>query len=207
MGSAPKNIDEVQDDNVLTATLTTRTIPVFPDVISMNKDKVLEANQLATIAANLLHQGILEADRTSAKRIFRELEASRKVTHTNLRMEDGGTVRMDLALDARAFNGALNFSAWRDGVLALVARLSDELKAGKPLPVFKALDDQEDLPDSDRALNLIGCVGGTTHDGVVNAVMLGLYPDPSRPVVTFSLVYVDPAQFSGVAAESGSSSS
>jgi hypothetical protein len=50
----------------------------------MKKDKVLEANQLATIAANLLNDGILEADRTTAKRIFRELEASRKVTLTNL---------------------------------------------------------------------------------------------------------------------------
>jgi hypothetical protein len=62
----------------------------------MKKDKVLEANQLATIAANLLNDGILEADRTTAKRIFRELEASRRVTLTNLKMEDGGTVRMDL---------------------------------------------------------------------------------------------------------------
>lgn len=173
----------------------------------MNKDKVLEANQLATIAANLLHQGILEADRTSAKRIFRELEAGRKVTLTNLRMEDGGTVRMDLNLDARAFNGTLNFSAWRDGVLALVARLSDELREERPLPVFKPLDDQSELPDSDRNLNLIGCIGGTTHDGAVNALMLGLSPDPERPVVTFSLVYVDPAQFSAPDAASGSSSS
>ena len=64
----------------------------------MKKDKVLEANQLATIAANLLNDGILEADRTTAKRIFRELEASRKVTLTNLKMEDGGTVRMDLTM-------------------------------------------------------------------------------------------------------------
>ena len=102
----------------------------------MKKDKVLEANQLATIAANLLNDGILEADRTTAKRIFRELEASRKVTLTNLKMEDGGTVRMDLDMDAGAFNGSLNFSAWRDGVLALVARLSDDLRLGKPLPVL-----------------------------------------------------------------------
>lgn len=173
----------------------------------MNKDKVLEANQLATIAANLLHQGILEADRTTAKRIFREVEAGRKVTLTNLRMEDGGTIRIDLVLDARAFNGTLNFSAWRDGVLALVAQLSDELKTEKPLPVFKPLEDQDGMSDGDPNLNLIGCIGGTSHDGVVNTIMLGISPDPAQPVVTFSLVYVPPGQFASAEAESGSSNS
>jgi len=79
----------------------------------MKKDKILEANQLATIAANLLNDGVLEADRTTAKRIFRELEGSRKVTLTHLKMEDGGTVRMDLSMDARAFNGSrMAFSPW-----------------------------------------------------------------------------------------------
>ena len=180
---------------------------VFANVITMNKDKVLEANQLATIAANLLHQGILEADRTTAKRIFREVEAGRKVTLTNLRMEDGGTIRIDLVLDARAFNGTLNFSAWRDGVLALVAKLSDELKTEKPLPVFKPLEGQDGMPDGDLNLNLIGCIGGTSHDGVVNTIMLGISPDPAQPVVTFSLVYVPPGQFASAEAESGSSSS
>jgi hypothetical protein len=173
----------------------------------MKKDKVLEANQLATIAANLLNDGILEADRTTAKRIFRELEASRRVTLTNLKMEDGGTVRMDLTMDAGAFNGSLNFSAWRDGVLALVARLSDDLRLGKPLPVFKPLDTEEQTLDGGGDLNLIGSVGGTNHDGMVNAIMLGLAPDPERPIVTFSLVYVDPDQFLSSDAASASSSS
>ncbi|MGD2008422.1 MAG: hypothetical protein PVJ95_09125 [Cellvibrionales bacterium] len=171
----------------------------------MKKDKVLEANQLATIAANLLNQGILEADRTTAKRIFRELEVGRKVTLTHLRMEDGGTTRMDLALDARSFNGNLNFSAWRDGVLALVARISDDLRTGKALPVFRPLDTEEGLPESEQGLNLIGSIGGTNHDGIVNAIMLGLSPDPEKPVVTFSLVYVDPDQFSPEASASSTS--
>lgn len=173
----------------------------------MQKGQVLEANQLATIAANLLNNGVLEAERTTAKRIFRELEGRRKVTLTQLKMEDGGTVRMDLAMDARAFNGSLNFSAWRDGVLALVARLSDDLRTGKPLPVFKPLDTEEQGSDGVSDLNLIGSVGGTNHDGMINAIMLGLAPDPERPIVTFSLIYVDPDQFLSADAASTSSSS
>ena len=171
----------------------------------MKKDKVLQANQLATIAANLLNQGILEADRTAAKRIFRELEVGHKVTLTHLQMEDGGITRMDLALDARGFNGTLNFSAWRDGVLALVARLSDDLRTGKALPVFRPLDSEVDLSEAERNLNLIGSIGGTNHEGIVNTIMLGLSPDPDKPVVTFSLVYVDPEQFAQEASASSTS--
>ena len=63
------------------------------------------------------------------------------------------------------------------------------------------------MPDGDRNLNLIGCIGGTSHDGVVNTIMLGISPDPAQPVVTFSLVYVPPGQFASAEAESGSSSS
>ena len=178
------------------------TIGVFPADHLMKKEKVLDSNQLATVAANLLNQGILESERTSAKRIFRELEANRRVSLTTLKMEDGGTVRMDLSMDATAFNGTLNFSAWRDGVMALVAQLADDLRAEKSLPVFKPIDPPGDATEEEVGLNLIGCVGATTHDGMVNTLMLGIRPDPSRPIVTLRLVYVDPAQFA-----SGSSSS
>jgi len=168
----------------------------------MNKEKVLDSNQLATVAANLLNQGILEAERTNAKRIFRELEAKRRVSLTTLKMEDGGTVRMDLSLDAAAFNGTLNFSAWRDGVMALVAQLADDLRAEKSLPVFKPIESADALSTEEAGLNLIGCVGATTHDGTVNTLMLGIRPDPAKPIVTLRLVYVDPTQF---APESSSS--
>ena len=89
--------------------------------------------QFATVAANLLHQGVLEAGRTTAKRMFRELEAGRTVTITQLRMEDEGLTRIDLSLNKTAFQGAMNYSAFRDGVLALVARLSETLRDKKAI--------------------------------------------------------------------------
>ena len=76
---------------------------------------------------------------------------------------------------------------------------------GKPLPVFKPLETDEPALDGGGELNLIGSVGGTNHDGMINAIMLGLAPDPERPIVTFSLVYVDPGQF--LSADSASTSS
>ena len=65
----------------------------------MRSRKDITAVQFATVAANLLHQGVLEAGRTTAKRMFRELDAGRKVTITQLRMEDEGLTRIDLSLD------------------------------------------------------------------------------------------------------------
>lgn len=173
----------------------------------MKQDKYIDSNQFATIAVNLLHRGILEADRTTAKRIFRELEEGRTVGLTNLKMEDGGMLRWDLTLDARAFQGSLNFSAWRDGVLALVARMSDELREGKSLTVFHPLDAEDQLPDDMVGHKLFGTMGITVHDGTVNTLLLGARPDPEKPIVTLQLVYVDPAQFATSESSATSSTS
>ncbi len=161
----------------------------------MQKSTEMDSNQFATIAVNLLHRGLLEADRTSAKRIFRELEEGRTVTLTKLKLDDGGIVRVDLVLKTDAFNGSLNYSAFRDGVLVLVARLSDELRAGKRLPIFQPIDPPDDLPEDVAETKLFGASGATVHDGTANVLMLGVKARSEQPVVTLQLVYVDPDQF------------
>lgn len=161
----------------------------------MQQTKQMDTNEFATIAVNLLHRSILEADRTSAKRIFRELEAGRTVSLTKLRMDDGGMVRVDLSLESEAFNGALNYSAFRDGVLVLVAKISDELREGKRVPVFKPLGEKADMPEHIADSQLFGASGATVHDGTVNILMLGAKSNPAQAVVTLQLLYVDPGQF------------
>lgn len=161
----------------------------------MSKTQVttLDTAKLATIAVNLLNQNLLEAERTQAKRVFRELEAGRSVGLTNLRMEDGGVVRFDIELDATEFRGSLNFSAFRDGIQALLARLVEELRLDGPLPYFVPLDATGSRPDG--ALRLFAAGGFTVHEGTVNALLLGAEPDGVEPVATLKLVYVDPDQF------------
>ena len=60
-------------------------------------EQTLTDEQFATISANVLHQTLIEVSRTVGKRIFRELEAGKRVALTQLRMEDEGQVRLDLA--------------------------------------------------------------------------------------------------------------
>ena len=77
-------------------------------------EQTLTDEQFATISANVLHQTLIEVSRTVGKRIFRELEAGKRVALTQLRMEDEGQVRLDLTLDHTEFRGGLNFSLFRD---------------------------------------------------------------------------------------------
>ena len=129
----------------------------------MRSRKDITAVQFATVAANLLHQGVLEAGRTTAKRMFRELDAGRKVTITQLRMEDEGLTRIDLSLDKSAFQGVMNYSAFRDGVLALVARLSETLRDEKAIGVLTPIIDGQATAD-DSTMKMFDVAGLTVHD-------------------------------------------
>ena len=105
-------------------------------------EHTLTEEQLATISANILHQTLVEVSRTVGKRLFRELESGTRIAVTQLRMEDGSEVRMDLKLDCSEFRGALNFSLFRDSVLALLSRLSDTLRDEESaLPVMRLMDE------------------------------------------------------------------
>ena len=158
-----------------------------------NKVASIGTEQFATIAVNLLHRGLIEVARTTAKRVFRELDEGRTVTLTKLKMEDGGMVRMDLTLDATAFDGDLNFSMFRDGVLALIGQLSEPLRAGKPVNVLHAID--EAGAREDDATRVFAAGGITVNEGIANVLMLGVRPETQRPSVTLQLFYVDAAQF------------
>ena len=74
-------------------------------------EQTLTDEQFATISANVLHQTLIEVSRTVGKRIFRELEAGKRVALTQLRMEDEGQVRLDLTLDHTEFRGGAQFFA------------------------------------------------------------------------------------------------
>lgn len=156
-------------------------------------EHTLTEEQLATISANILHQGLIEVSRTVGKRLFRELESGTRIAVTQLRMEDGSEVRMDLKLDRSEFRGALNFSLFRDSVLALLSRLSDTLRDEESaLPVMRLMDEAGQSTSERR---LFGVPGVIALDGVPNMLMMGATPSPSEPVILIELMYIDPEQF------------
>ena len=156
-------------------------------------EHTLTEEQLATISANILHQGLIEVSRTVGKRLFRELESGTRIAVTQLRMEDGSEVRMDLKLDRSEFRGALNFSLFRDSVLALLSRLSDTLRDEESaLPVMRLMDEAGQSTSERR---LFGVPGVIVLDGVPNMLMMGATPSPSEPVILIELMYIDPEQF------------
>ena len=156
-------------------------------------EKTLTDEQFATISVNVLHQTLIKVSRTVGKRIFRELEAGTRVALTQLRMEDGGQVRLDLTLDHTEFRGALNFSLFRDSVLALLAKMTETLKdEDTPLPALRMMDESGQATSERR---LFGVPGLVVAEGVPNVLMMGATPSASEPVVLIELMYIDPEQF------------
>ena len=74
-------------------------------------ERTLTDEQFATISANVIHQSLIEVSRTVGKRIFRELEAGKRIAVTQLRMEDEGEVRLDVTLDHSEFRGCLLYTS------------------------------------------------------------------------------------------------
>ena len=168
-------------------------------------EQTLTDEQFATISANVLHQTLIEVSRTVGKRIFRELEAGKRVALTQLRMEDEGQVRLDLTLDHTEFRGGLNFSLFRDSILALLSRLSDTLRDDDtPLPALRMMDESGQATSERR---LFGVPGVIAVEGVPNMLMMGATPSTTEPVVLIELMYIDPEQFAqSVPGEASSSS-
>ena len=168
-------------------------------------ERTLTDEQFATISANVIHQSLIEVSRTVGKRIFRELEAGKRIALTQLRMEDEGQVRLDVTLDYSEFRGALNFSLFRDSVLAMLSRLSDNLRDEEAsLPVMRMMDESGQATSERR---LFGVPGVIALDGVPNMLLMGATPSASEPVVLIELMYIDPEQFAQSEASEASSSS
>ena len=66
---------------------------------SISREKFL------VIAINLLHKSLVDAARTDAKNVFKELAEGKTYPLTNVRMENKSIVRFDVQLDDSEFVG------------------------------------------------------------------------------------------------------
>ncbi|MBA6411926.1 hypothetical protein H2508_02225 [Parahaliea sp. F7430] len=151
------------------------------------QNQSIPRDQFLVMSVNLLHKAFLESTRTHAKRVFKEIAEGKIVHMTNVQMEDRSTVRFDLSLDYSEFPGKLNFGSFRNSLVALIAQLSESLRAEKDIAVFTA--------ENDANVMIFGESGITTQDGEPSVLVLGAEVASGQPSVMLRLMYLDYRQF------------
>ena len=143
--------------------------------------------QFLTLCANLLHRTFVEATRTDAKNLYRDLAAGKLAPLSTVRMEDQSTVRFNLALDHSEFVGRLNYGSFRASVLTLIRNIGEVLRDKRPVNVFNAHDDADSIVFAVSAV--------TVEAQRPNVMVLGADLAAGHAAVTVRLMYLDPAQF------------
>ncbi|GHD27392.1 hypothetical protein [Parahalioglobus pacificus] len=147
----------------------------------------MSQEQFLTIAVNLINRTLLEAQRTEAKQLFKQLSRGNVLPITQVRLEDESLVRFDLALDHSEFVGKLNFGAFRGSVAVLLANLANAVQEGQTITVFSAEQDTES--------KMFGITAATEEDGQANVMVLGSEAGGDQARVLLRLMYLDPKQF------------
>ncbi len=145
--------------------------------------------RLLTAAANLLHEMLIDCTRADAKRRFRDVLEGRRLGLVRLRMDDASELQMNLTLDASAYEGELNFSAFRRRLLVLLHVIGNALQAQGGLNLMN------DESGKRLLFNLPAIVGeGPQGQERVNVLVLGV--DLALPgEATLQLMFLDPSQY------------
>ncbi|MEM8561220.1 MAG: hypothetical protein AAGF57_03250 [Pseudomonadota bacterium] len=152
-----------------------------------SQESSLPKEKFLVIAVNLLHRQFIDATRTQAKQVYRELAAQRTINMTTLKMEDESTLRVHLAMDSSEFRGQLNFGSFKASLSILLGNLASTLQEEKEVTVFSV----QDRPSS----VIFGITGVTVDRGVANVMVLGSELGQERGLATLRLMYLDPSQF------------
>ena len=154
--------------------------------MSANTTQSLSQDKFLTLSANMLNQAFLENTRTKAKSVYRQLVDGKTVILMNVEMDDESTTRFDLAMDCSAYQGSLNFSAFRANLTQLIFNLGESVKQGDPIPVFTL---------EDESSSKIFGVTALCHEGdQTNVMALSADMSEERPSVLLKLMYLDHEQ-------------
>lgn len=155
--------------------------------MAATQPKRMPTDKFLTLSINLLNKALLEASRTDAKALYRELSEGQVLPLTRVQMEDKSEVRFDLTLDHSEYRGRLNFGAFRESVTLLVASIADALRAQKPVKVFTA--------EHDPNIVLFGVTAVTLDNQQPSVMVLGADSSSGRAVVQLQLMYLSHGQF------------
>lgn len=149
--------------------------------------QAIEQDKFLILAANLLHKALVEPSRTSAKRLYRELEKGTAVPLAAVEMEDKSQARFTLALEHSEFCGRLNFGAFQASVKTLLSNIVKTINEKRELRVFNA--------QSENGAMIFGVTGVTMESDQANVMVLAAQPAQETQVTTLQLMYLDPGQF------------
>ncbi|MEM8660897.1 MAG: hypothetical protein AAGF35_08435 [Pseudomonadota bacterium] len=155
--------------------------------MTQSQESSIPKEKFLIIAVNLLHRQFIDATRTQAKQVYRELAAKRTLNLTTLKMEDESTLRVRLAMDCSEFRGQLNFGAFKTSLSVLLGNLASALREEKEVEVFSI----EDKPSS----LIFGITGVTVDKNIANVMVLGSEVGEQPGEATLRLMYLDPSQF------------
>jgi hypothetical protein len=145
----------------------------------------LDRGTFLTVASNVLFKSLLEAERASAKNIYRAISDGKRVALMTIRMDEDSESRFDVSLDHSEYRGKLNFGAFRTSVQALVGSVSELMQSEKNITTFS---------DESTGNVLFGVPGFTQEGEHLNALMLAVDVTVAGTVL-LRLQYMDPDQF------------
>ncbi|CAA0098411.1 Uncharacterised protein [Halioglobus japonicus] len=152
---------------------------------SMPQDKFL------LVAVNLLHKAFIEATRTEAKALYKQIVGGEIVNLTRVQLVDDSTATFQLSLSHSEFQGRLNFGAFRASVTALVSNIAKALREERELKVFNALNDGSAM--------IFGITAVTVEDSKPNVMVLATDSSAQESATVLQLMYLDPTQFASAA--------
>jgi len=155
--------------------------------MAANQIQSIPQDKFLTLSVNLLNKVFLEASRTEAKNLYREISEGRVVALTRVQMEDESQVRFDLRLDHSEFQGKLNYGSFRASLTTLIANIAEVLRDKKPVKVFHA--------EHDPNVMIFGITAPTVEKEQANVMVLGADTAQGQPSAMLQLMYLDPSQF------------
>lgn len=153
----------------------------------VNETKSLPPAKFLTIAGNLLHNALFKANRTDARRVYREIEQGKRVALTYLEMEDKSLVRFDLALDRERYRGTMNLRNFKIGLGLLLSNASKALETPEKLRVYQN-------PNNPREI-MFGVFAVTAEGDQPSVLVLGADSSSTDASVLLQLTYLDSVQF------------
>ena len=152
----------------------------------MRNDSIeLDTATFLTVIHNNYKRLFLDSSETDAEEGYRKLMDDQTVPIVEISAPDQGEVTCDLALDHSQFLGTLNFSRFRNALIAHLSQISDTLKSEDELNV---------LTNEDTGDIVYYVPGIVEEDGTINVLVTGV-EQRTAGELTVRLMFLDPQQF------------